>query len=95
MTDEFYAMKACYGFMEQPNIPCALILDAVGCPIRFNMMDTSFFVGRLEVVPASRSKWRRFKLGIFEFMHRNALPATEFFQIPSGRVVELGSQVEI
>jgi len=95
LTDEFYAMKACYGFMEQPNIPCALILDAVGCPIRFNMMDTSFFVGRLEVVPASRSKWRRFKLGIFEFMHRNALPATEFFQIPSGRVVELGSQVEI
>ena len=95
LTDNFYAMTVRYGFMEQPNIPCALMLESVGCPIRFNMMDTSFFVGRLSILPAQHSRWRRLKLNAFEFMHRNALPATEFFQIPPGRVVELGSQVEI
>jgi KUP system potassium uptake protein len=95
LSDNFYAMTARYGFMEQPNIPCALLLESAGCPLRFNMMDTSFFVGRLSILASQHSRWRRLKLNAFVFMHRNALPATEFFQIPPGRVVELGSQVEI
>ncbi len=95
LGDEFYAMTLRYGFMGYPNIPRALTIESVGCPLRFDMMDTSFFVGRLSILPATRSKWRRFKMSVFEFMHRNALPATEFFQIPPGRVVELGSQVEV
>ncbi|TDX64250.1 KUP system potassium uptake protein [Methylosinus sp. sav-2] len=95
LDDHFYAMELNYGFMEQPNIPCALMLDTISSPLTFNMMNTSFFVGRLTVTPLGRSRWRRLRIHIFQFMHRNALPATEFFQIPSGRVVELGGQVEV
>jgi len=95
LTDGFHAMTVRYGFMEHPNIPRALMLESAGCPLIFNMMKTSFFVGRLTIVSSDCSKWWRFKLNIFQFMHRNALSATEFFQIPPGRVVELGGQVEI
>ena len=80
--------------MEQPNIPQALDSCAAQ-QLSFNMMDTSFFVGRLTIVPASRSRWRRFKVKLFALMHRNALAATEFFSIPPNRVVELGGQIEI
>lgn len=95
LGNDFYFLAVRYGFMEQPNIPRALLLECLSVPFNFNMMDTSFFVGRLTVVPTGLSKWRRFKLRIYQFMHRNALPATEFFQIPPGRVVELGGQIEI
>ncbi|ULO24549.1 potassium transporter Kup [Methylocystis sp. SB2] len=95
LDDEVYAITIHYGFMEQPDIPRALLLESLSVPFHFNMMETSFFVGRLTIVPAGLSKWRRFKLRIYQFLHRNALPATEFFQIPPGRVVELGGQVEI
>jgi KUP system potassium uptake protein len=95
LSDGFHAMTVRYGFMEDPNIPRALMLESAGCPLSFNMMKTSFFVGRLTIIPSGRSKWWRFKLTIFQFMHRNALSATEFFQIPPGRVVEFGGQVEV
>ncbi|MEF3367368.1 potassium transporter Kup [Methylocystis sp. 9N] len=95
LEDDFFAMTIHYGFMEQPDVPRALLLETPAVPFRFNMMETSFFVGRLTIVPIGLSKWRIFKLRIYQFLHRNALPATEFFQIPPGRVVELGGQVEI
>ncbi|HEY8138365.1 MAG TPA: potassium transporter Kup, partial [Methylocystis sp.] len=95
LTDGFHAMTLRYGFMEGPNIPRALMLESAGCPLMFNMMQTSFFVGKLTIIPSGHSAWWRLKLNIFQFMHRNALSATEFFQIPPGRVVEFGGQVEI
>ena len=95
LPDDFYALTIRYGFMQQPNIPRALMLESVGCPLSFNMMDTSFFVGRLTIVPSVGSRWRRLKMNVFEALHKNALPATEFFEIPAGRVVELGGQVEL
>jgi KUP system potassium uptake protein len=58
-------------------------------------MDTSFFVGRLMIVPATKPRMSRFRIKLFEAMHRNALPATEFFRIPPNRVIELGGQIEI
>jgi KUP system potassium uptake protein len=95
LGDDFHAVTIRYGFMEQPDIPRALLLESLTMPFQLNMAETSFFVGRLTIVPASLSKWRRFKLRLYQFMHRNSLPATEFFQIPPGRVVELGGQIEI
>jgi KUP system potassium uptake protein len=92
---EFYAVSVRYGFMEQPDIPRALLLESLTAPFQLNMAETSFFVGRLTIVPAGLSKWRRFRLRLYQLMHRNALSATEFFQIPPGRVVELGSQIEL
>jgi KUP system potassium uptake protein len=95
LAKDFYAMSVHYGFMEQPNIPRALLLESLSCPFSFNMAETSFFIGRPVIAAVSPSKWSRMKIHIFKFMYRNALPATEFFQIPAGRVVELGGQVEI
>ena len=58
------------------------------------MMETSFFVGRVKIVPAKVSALGRFRCSIFEIMHRNALAATDFFRIPPNRVIKLGSQTE-
>jgi KUP system potassium uptake protein len=93
-SNEFHAVSVHYGFMEHPNVPRAL--ERCGeHDLHFKMMETSFFVGRLTILPVSRSRWRRFEIAVFETMHRNALPATEFFRIPVNRVIELGGQVEM
>ncbi len=94
LADNYHTITVNYGFMESPNLPRALD-DCAVKQLRFNMMDTSFFVGRFTIVPKKRAKWRKVETKIFEAMHRNALPATEFFRIPPNRVVELGTQVEI
>jgi len=94
LMDDFHSVIVHYGFMEQPDIPQAL--DNCGPQqLRFNMMDTSFFVGRLTIVAAAKPRMSRIRVKLFEAMHRNALPATEFFRIPPNRVIELGGQIEI
>jgi KUP system potassium uptake protein len=92
--DNFHAVVARYGFMEQPDIPQALE-ECSTRQLHFAMMDTSFFVGRVTIVADSHSRIGGFRRQLFEVMHRNALAATEFFRIPPNRVVELGGQVEI
>jgi KUP system potassium uptake protein len=82
-----------YGFMESPNIPRDL--EDQGDVLRFDPMQASYFLGREVVVAAMAPKlawWRRW---LFLVMARNAVPATEFFRIPSDRVVELGVRVAI
>ena len=92
LGDNFHTIIAEYGFMQQPNVP--RLLHRCGSDgLTFNLMDTSFFVGRVKIVPAKQSALGRFR--IFEIMHRNALAATDFFRIPPNRVIELGSQTEI
>ena len=94
LGDNFHSVVAYYGFMQQPNVPRVLErCDLQG--LTFNMMETSFFVGRVTIVPARKSRFGAMRCKIFEAMHRNALAATEFFRIPPNRVIELGSQVEI
>ena len=94
LDGNFHTLVAQYGFMQHPNVP--RLLDRCGTMgLEFNLMDTSFFVGRVKIVPAEHSKFGRFRSRIFEIMHRNALPATDLFRIPPNRVVELGSQTEI
>ena len=92
--DNFYTIVAQYGFMQHPNVPRVLFRCA-SSGLSFNMMDTSFFVGRVKIVPAKISRLGRFRCQLFEVMHRNALAATDFFRIPPNRVIELGSQAEI
>jgi KUP system potassium uptake protein len=89
-----YKITMSYGFMESPNVPRALeSLSQQG--IDFKPMSTSYFVGRETVVPASVPKLRFVRRWLFLFMARNAVSATEFFRIPSDRVVELGVRVAI
>jgi KUP system potassium uptake protein len=92
--DNFHAVVLHYGFMEQPNVPRALE-HCRAYELDFNMMDTSFFVGRVTILADKRSGLSAFRLRVFEVMHRNALAATEFFRIPPNRVIELGGQVEM
>jgi KUP system potassium uptake protein len=89
-----YKITLFYGFMESPNVPRALeSLNTKG--IEFKPMSTSYFLGRETVVPASVPKLRFIRRWLFLFMARNAVSATEFFRIPSDRVVELGVRVAI
>jgi KUP system potassium uptake protein len=89
-----YKVTLLYGFMESPNVPRALeSLAAQG--IEFKPMQTSYFLGRETVVPASVPKLRFIRRWLFLFMSRNAVSATEFFRIPSDRVVELGVRIAI
>jgi KUP system potassium uptake protein len=81
-----------YGFMEAPNLPRALGL-ARRQGLKFDIMATSFFLGRRSVVPAAQSGMPLWQDRLYIFLLKNAANPTDFFQIPPGRVVELGSQV--
>ena len=95
MGGDFYRLELRFGFAEDPNIPLALSMCARG-GLPFDMMDTTFFLSRENVVADKRrpgmALWRD---KLFAFMARNALPATAYFQIPGNRLIELGAQVEI
>jgi len=94
LMDDFHSVVIHYGFMEQPDIP--QVLDACASEqLRFDLMETSFFVGRLTIVPGAAPRMSRIRINLFEAMHRNALAATEFFRIPPNRVIELGGQIEL
>ncbi len=83
-----------YGFQESPHIPRELeALREDGIP--FDAMQASYFLGRETLVAAVVPKMSRWRQWLFTVMSRNAVPATEFFRIPSDRVVELGVRVAI
>jgi len=83
-----------YGFQESPNIPKELeSLREHG--VDFDPMQASYFLGRETLVAAAVPKLPRWQQAMFSVMSRNAVPATEFFRIPSDRVVELGVRVAI
>jgi KUP system potassium uptake protein len=83
-----------YGFMESPNVPRALE-DLRSRGVAYDAMQTSYFLGREVLVRAMAPKLSLWRLWLFLVMARNAVPATEFFRIPSDRVVELGVRVAI
>ncbi len=89
-----HRIRLSYGFQESPNIPRELeALRDVGIP--FEPMQTSYFLGRETIVAAAVPRMSRWRQWLFTLMSRNAVPATEFFRIPSDRVVELGVRVAI
>jgi KUP system potassium uptake protein len=92
MSPRFIRMTLCFGFMERPNVPMALAL-ARKLGWRFDIMSTSFFVSRRSLKPAAKSGMPRWQDRIFLGLARSASDATDFFQIPTGRVVEIGMQV--
>ena len=89
----FFRVVATYGFMQTPNIPELLAMAArQGVPIP--PMDTSYYLGRERLVLTGTAHMWRWRKQLFALMMRNARSATEFFQIPPNRVVELGAQIE-
>jgi KUP system potassium uptake protein len=83
-----------YGFMETPNIPKALT-KCRKQGLKFDIMSTSFFLGHRTIVASANSGMPLWQDKIYIFLSRNATNATDFYHIPSGRVVELGTQVVV
>jgi KUP system potassium uptake protein len=83
-----------YGFMETPNVPRALAI-ARKLGWQFDIMSTSFFLSRRSLKPATKSGMPRWQDRLFIALTRSANDATSYFQIPTGRVVEVGTQVTI
>jgi KUP system potassium uptake protein len=90
----FYRVILRYGFMEEVDVPSALA-QLQGCGPQCKMMDTSFFLARQTLLASSRPGMAIWREKLFAWMLRNAESAMEFFKLPTNRVVELGSQVEI
>ncbi len=90
----FHRLILNYGFMEEADVPAALA-DVKSCGPDFKMMDTSFFLARQTLLASSRPGMAIWREHLFSWMLRNAESAMEFFRLPTNRVVELGSQVEI
>jgi KUP system potassium uptake protein len=83
-----------YGFMESPNIPKALTMCRKQ-GLKFDIMSTSFFLGHRTIIASATSGMPLWQDQLYIFMSKNATNATDFFHIPSGRVVELGTQVVV
>ncbi|WP_174274820.1 potassium transporter Kup [Sphingomonas bacterium] len=90
----FYRLVLRFGFMEDPDVPAALA-RATNCGPKFKMMDTSFFLARQTLIASARPGMALWREKLFAWMLRNAESAMQFFRLPTNRVVELGSQVEI
>jgi KUP system potassium uptake protein len=94
ISDKFSKVRLRFGFMEQPNVPRALAI-ARKLGWQFDIMSTSFFVSRRSLKPSLHSGMPRWQDHLFIALSRSANDATDYFQIPTGRVVEVGTQVTI
>jgi KUP system potassium uptake protein len=94
ISDKFATVRLRFGFMESPNVPKALVI-ARKLGWQFDIMSTSFFVSRRSLKPSSQSGMPLWQDHLFIAMSRSANDATDYFQIPTGRVVEVGTQVTI
>ena len=94
INDLFMRVTLTFGYMEQPNIPKAMaICRKQGW--KFDIMTTSFFLSRRSLKPSANSGMPLWQDKLFIGLARTASDATEYFQIPTGRVVEIGTQVAI
>jgi KUP system potassium uptake protein len=94
VSDKFSKVRLRFGFMEQPNVPKALAI-ARKQGWQFDIMSTSFFVSRRSLKPSAQSGMPLWQDHLFIALSRSANDATDYFQIPTGRVVEVGTQVTI
>ena len=94
LGNNFYKVFVIYGFKDETNIPQALELCAP-LGLEFNMMDTSFFLSRETLIPTARPGMALWREKLFVSMQRNAGSVSTYFQIPTNRVIELGTQVEL
>jgi KUP system potassium uptake protein len=94
LSEDFTRVVLHYGYMQSPRVPAALAsLRKAG--LKFDIMTTSFFLGRYTIKPAPNSDMPLWQDRLFIALARQAANATDFFSIPSDRVVELGAQVTV
>ena len=95
LAEHFYRIKIFYGFKDEMNVPKALMQAYEKLGLEYDLMHISFFISRDRIVHSvgdGMSPWRE---KLFISMQRNTSPVSDFYQIPTNRVVELGSQIEI
>ncbi|EOQ60993.1 potassium uptake protein [Acinetobacter calcoaceticus ANC 3811] len=95
LAEHFYRIKIFYGFKDEMNVPKALMQAYEQLGLEYDLMHISFFISRDRIVHSvgdGMSPWRE---KLFISMQRNTSPVSDFYQIPTNRVVELGSQIEI
>jgi len=90
----FWRVVAQYGFMETPDAQ-RLLASARAFGLRAQRMETTYYLGREQLLPIGSTKLATWRKKLYAFMARNSLPATAFFGLPPNRVVELGAQLEI
>ena len=88
-----FRIKARYGFMESTDVP-AILRRAQGVGIDAKPLDTTYYLGREQLIPTGPGHLWRWRKKLFVFMSRNSRSATAFYKIPPNRVVELGAQIE-
>jgi KUP system potassium uptake protein len=92
LKENFWSVIIQYGFMDEPDVPEALeMCNSAG--LEFSALETSYFIGRETLIPRLNSELAFWREKVFVAMFRNAGSATDYFKIPSNRVVELGTQV--
>jgi KUP system potassium uptake protein len=94
VSEHFSRVALRFGYMETPNVPKALAI-ARRQGWHFDIMSTSFFLSRRALKPAAHSGMPRWQDRLFIGLAKSASDATDFFQIPTGRVVEVGTQVTV
>jgi KUP system potassium uptake protein len=94
VSQRFTRVALRYGFMESPNVPKALAI-ARKLGWTFDIMSTSFFLSRRAIKPSVASGMPLWQDRLFIGLTKSASDASDFFQIPTGRVVEIGTQVTV
>lgn len=94
VSEGLYRVVLHYGFMEETDVPAALKANSE-CGGFFDMMHTSFFLSRQTLIASKRPGMAIWREKLFAWMLRNSATAMQFFRLPTNRVVELGSQLEI
>jgi len=94
LAPNIFIIRGFYGFQESPNV-LRLLQECESLGLTFDLMDTSFFLSREHLIPSSDPGLPIIVDKIFAVMTRNAMSATDFFNLPPNRVVELGTQIEI
>ncbi|MEZ5900366.1 MAG: potassium transporter Kup [Hyphomicrobiaceae bacterium] len=93
ISDDLSIVRLRFGFMEEPNVPRALLRRRLG--LKLNPRDTSYYLSRRTLRPATRSELPTWQVRVFIFLARHASDASRYFRIPTDRAVEIGTQITI
>jgi KUP system potassium uptake protein len=93
LSQGFYRITARYGFMETTDVP-AILARAREAGLDAKPLDTTYYLGREQLIPTGTTPLWTWRKKLFVFMSRNSRSATQFYGIPPNRVVELGAQIE-
>jgi len=93
LGEGFFRVVASYGFMQTPNV-LDVLASCGPSGIKMRPGDTSFYLGREQLLPTGKTPMARWRKQLYAFMARNARSATQFYGLPPNRVVELGAQLE-